>query len=465
MEQERLIGKRFGKYEIIEEIGRGGMGVVYRAREEELNRDVALKVFPLSAMDNAERLNRFQNEARALARVRHPNIVGIHETGVLDSHRFIAMDFIAGHDLARRIRGGLPSIEQSARWMKSIASATATLHEHGIIHRDLKPSNVLMDIDGKPVLTDFGIAKIVSDDSSLTMTGSVFGTPAYMSPEQAMESRDVDEASDVYSLGAILYELLTGRPPFKADSTVDLLLLVTDAEPIPPRKLNPDVPMALQQICLRCLEKKPARRYPSAAALASDLEAYLLGDAPDTLTTHWIDGFQRRTRRQPGLIIRCVVLTVVAGVLQLKQVAAPDLATPAIHYSVLSIIAIWIASAFFFQRLATEKRFAAQARRWWGAADAILFTNILVVGEQASGPELIGYPLLIAAIGLTFDTEAVIITGASSVLAYLYYLSFQDLERSTVHLHLVFLIGLMALTFCIHFQIRRVRALSRYYEN
>ncbi len=268
--------RRFGDYEILQEIARGGMGVVYRARQISLNRTVALKKILSGQLAGEEDLKRFQVEAEASAQLDHVGIVPVYDFGQVDGQYYFSMGFVEGDDLAERIRERPLEAEAAAQMMIKIAQAVGYANAQGVIHRDLKPSNVLLDAQSEPKVTDFGVAKQQGNDSEMTAQGQILGTPSYMPPEQAAGQGDgVDQRSDVYALGAILYALLTGRPPFQAATAMETMIQVLDQDPVPISQLNGTIPRDLETICLKCLQKDPAKRYESAEALAEDLQRYL----------------------------------------------------------------------------------------------------------------------------------------------------------------------------------------------
>ena len=267
---------RFGDYELLEEIGRGGMGIVYRARQVSLNREVALKMILRGQLASDVDRHRFQAEAEAAARLDHPGIVPVYEVRELDGQPYFSMKYVKGCTLSQLLSAGPMPAEEAARLLANVARAIHYAHRQGVLHRDLKPSNILIDDEGQPHVTDFGLAKRVGQAESLTRTGAVLGTPAYMAPEQAAGARgEVGPASDVFSLGSILYHMLTGRPPFQAASPVDTVLMLLEQEVVPPRVLNPKADRDLEMIAMRCLQKPIDLRYDGAAGLADDLEAFL----------------------------------------------------------------------------------------------------------------------------------------------------------------------------------------------
>ncbi len=289
---------RIGAYRVLEEIGRGGMAVVYKAREDNPERIVALKVLLTGCHSGGERRARFRTEADTIARLRHGHIVQVFEAGEHDGLPFLALEFCDGGSLAQRL-GGVPQAPAAAAALvEPLAQALEHAHQAGVIHRDLKPANVLLTADGQPKVSDFGLAK--AERPELTATGAVLGTPSYMAPEQAAGSRTVGPAADVYALGAILYELLTGRPPFQGATALETMEQVRHQEPVPPRRLQPKVPRDLETICLKCLEKEPARRYANAGALADDLARFREGRPVQARPVGAAGRTTRWARRNPG---------------------------------------------------------------------------------------------------------------------------------------------------------------------
>ncbi len=265
-------------YEILEVLGRGGMGIVYKARQTRLDRFVALKMIRAGVGAHSADLVRFEAEARAVAAIDHPNIIKIFEIGEHTGLPYFSIEYLEGGSLARRIDGKPQPVEECARTVEVLARAMDVAHRRGIIHRDLKPANILLAPDGTLKIADFGLAKRLEGESSQTRTGSVLGSPSYMAPEQAMGEAYVGPAADQYALGATLYQLLTGRAPFRGTSVLDTLDMVRTKDPVPPSQLLPRMPRDLETICLKCLEKDPARRYPDVASLADDLRRFRAGE-------------------------------------------------------------------------------------------------------------------------------------------------------------------------------------------
>lgn len=312
-------------YEILGELGRGGMGIVYRARQLSARRIVALKVVRrdlLEAMPDdtrASTLDRFRSEAQTAAHLNHDNLVTVFEVGEHQGMYYYAMRYVEGSSLADMLRDGPLDQQRAAKYLAPIAQVLHEAHRQGILHRDLKPHNILVDAKlDRPLLADFGLAKFVERSSELTHAGELLGTPAYMSPEQATDSTRADALSDVYSLGATLYHLLTGRPPFQAASLTELIRQVTSDEPVSPRRLNPSLDRDLETICLKCLQKEPARRYASSLALAEDLQRYLEGHPIVARPINIVGRVWRYGRRNP----RTAALILLAAALTCYAVAA-----------------------------------------------------------------------------------------------------------------------------------------------
>jgi hypothetical protein len=266
-------------YEILGPLGSGGMGIVYHARQVPLDRPVALKMILAGAHAGRHQLARFRFEAEAIARLQHPHIVQVFEAGERDGWPYLAMEYVDGGSLAQKLNGTPLPPHQGAQLVESLARAVSYAHQRGIIHCDLKPANVLLTEDGTPKITDFGLARRLDGEAGLTQSGSIRGTPSYMAPEQAEgRAKDIGPATDVYALGAVLYELLTGRPPFRAATVLETLDQVRSRPPLSPRCLQPRLPRHLEVICLTCLQKDPRQRYPSAGALAEDLRRFRGGE-------------------------------------------------------------------------------------------------------------------------------------------------------------------------------------------
>ncbi len=305
---------KFGDYELLEEIGRGGQGVVYRARQEGLNRTVALKIIGLGTWATEAHLKRFRREAEAAAGLQHPGIVPIHEVRERDSHCYFSMDFIEGGQLDEVVRHTPISIRQAAELIAKVARTVHYAHEHGILHRDIKPGNILVDQRGEPHLADFGLARLIETESTLTRTKDLMGTPSYMAPEQAVgNNAQITRATDVYGLGAVLYQLLTGHPPFAGGTTYETIKLLLETEPRQPRLLNPKIDRGLSTICIKCLEKDPNRRYPAAAGLAEDLDRWLRHEPIQAKPGGFFTHARKWVRRNPSATVLVALLVALAA--------------------------------------------------------------------------------------------------------------------------------------------------------
>jgi serine/threonine protein kinase len=307
---------RVGQFEVLNEIARGGMGVVYKARHKRLNRVVALKTIrPSLSCSTDVLIKRLRAEAKVVAALDHPNIVPLYEIGEQDGYPYLILKLIPGGNLERHRSRLRRNPRAAVRLMAKVARTVHYAHSHGVLHRDLKPSNILLDLKGAPHVTDFGLARCMEIESSLTQSGLILGTPAYMAPEQAaVRAGDLTEAVDVYGLGAVLYKLLTGRPPFEANTAYEVLELVRERAPSSLRLHNRTIDRNLDAICLKCLEKDPARRYHSAAALSADLERWLAGatvSARRPSSTERIASWYNQNRR--GIAFSAIMVGLVAA--------------------------------------------------------------------------------------------------------------------------------------------------------
>lgn len=499
-----MLPRVFGSYQLISELGRGGMGVVYKARQEDLDRVVAVKMILSSHLASAEQVRRFQAEARAAAKLRHSHIVPIHEVGQCNGQDYFTMEYIEGQSLAQRIEavkkamgpifakrraqteGGSdrsgksesshfsPDVPEAVRILSAIARAVDYLHRQGIVHRDLKPSNILLDAQGEPYLTDFGLAKIFAPDVQRTATGVIAGTPAYMSPEQAAgNAGQTGPAADIYSIGAILYEMLTGQPPFMEENPLDVLLNVLSMDPMLPRRLNPKIPRDLELICLTCLQKSPGERYSSAGELADDLDRFARGEPIKVRPPHPGQRFSGWVRRQPALASRLgglALFYVIAWTNYLRGTINADF-----HIRVSIVLALWVICSIICQRLVESRRWSMAAPFLWGTLDSAFFLLVLLIGDGAASSLVVGYLLLIVASGLWFRVRFVSYMAALSLLSYGilivdYYCiwrPWQDLKSKVPYLnpdrHMIFAVSLIIAALIVAYLVQRVRILSSFY--
>lgn len=458
----------FGPYTLLEEIGRGGMGVVYKAQQKGLDRIVAVKMILASHLASPEQVDRFYAEARAAARLQDPRVVSIHDVGQIHGQHYFAMEYVAGPSLAELLLQGPLQPDAAARLVLTVARTVARLHHQGVVHRDLKPSNILLDNQGQPCVTDFGLAKMLSSDAPNTHTGAIVGTPSYMAPEQAAgRGSAVGPLSDVYSLGAILFELLTGRPPFDQESPLDTLVQVLEGEPPPPTSIRVEIPKSLEQICMRCLEKDPAARYARADDLADDLERFVRGEPVEARRLSLWNRLNRWTRREPALVSRLVTFLLGGLFLQLDQLLLSQF-DRVLNRRILIVLALGTAASLIFQTLLKRDRWSTLARYSWSTADMILFSSLVLFSDALVTPLVGGYLLLISASGLWFRERLVWYTAGLAALSYTALALFAlwiGQESPLLFVAALVLLGIALAGFVTAYQVKRVRALSSFYEN
>jgi eukaryotic-like serine/threonine-protein kinase len=427
--------RTFGGYELLEEVGRGGMGVVHRARQSHIGRTVALKRLLHGASARAEDVARFRAEAESAGRLSHPHIVTVHDVGLVRGQPFLVMQFVEGTTLARRLADGPMPPGEAAALLAPVCRAIQHAHDRGVLHRDLKPSNILIDSSGCPRVVDFGLAKRIDlgADAGLTESGAILGTPSYMAPEQAASRRGaIGPPSDVYGLGAILYQMLTGRPPFQAASPLDTILLVLEQDPVPPRVLNPKADPDLEMVALKCLQKDPELRYPTADALADDLDAYLAGCPVSARSTSFRALASRYLGETPHAALlenwgelwmyHSVALIVLFGFtygLMLRGVTAR---WP--YFAIFTVgLGAWAALFWQLRRRRGPVTFVErQLAHVWGAG--VIGLNLILVAEWLMGlPVMTLAPLLVITNGMLFLIKGGILSGEFYVHGALLFLA------------------------------------------
>jgi eukaryotic-like serine/threonine-protein kinase len=427
----------FSDYEILEELGRGGMGVVYRARQKSLNRIVALKIVLRGATATQADLARFRGEAETAARLNHPNMVPVYEVGQHEGLPYFTMKYVPGTTLAQRLVDGPLSGREAARLLAPVSRAIAAAHQQGVLHRDLKPSNILIDDEGRPYVSDFGLAKRVLSDAveesqdfrlaQLTQTGAILGTPGYMSPEQAAGSRGVlGVSADVYSLGAILYAMLTGRAPFQAASPLDTVMMVLEQDPISPQLLNPRVDRDLEMIALKCLQKPTELRYAAAEQLAADLDAYLANEPISARSSQFRQIVTRAFRETHhaqvlenwGLlwILHAVVLLILCLVTNAFQLSGVTSRWP--YFGLWTVgLSGWAAIFWTIRRRSGPITFIERQIAHVWAGSMVIDTMMYAIEYQLELPVLTLSPMLGPVSAAVFLIKAAMLSGVFYIYA------------------------------------------------
>lgn len=404
-------------YEILDEVDRGGMGIVYRARHKELNRIVALKIIRSGEFANEIERARFRREAQIAAQLVHPGIVPIYEIGERNNLIYYTMAFVEGCPLLELARSPTLSIAAKVQLVYQLTKALEYAHGQGVAHRDIKPSNILIDQHGSPILIDFGLAKSTHTESDITQSGAMLGTPSYMAPEQIQHHHDHDlRLSDIYSLGVVLYHLLVGRPPFVGPTSFDIMLQLKDRQPVRPSRLNRQVDRELDTICLRAMEKIPSERYATAAEFGRDLERWIHGSAVSSPTkSTWIRWI-RWWKQEPGLVSHAVAISVVILVVVLSHLLGYSLA----HLPTqLAVLLTWLLLCFPLQRWILQSKDTHVPAILWGLIDLACVSWLIATAGPPRSLLLVAYPLMITASALFYRTRFVILMTTACILAFL----------------------------------------------
>jgi serine/threonine-protein kinase len=434
-------------YEILDEVDRGGMGIVYRARHKELNRIVALKTIRSGEFANGNEIARFRREAQIAAQLVHPGIVPIYEIGERNNLIYYTMAFVEGCPLLELARSPTLSIAAKVQLVYQLTQALQYAHGQGVAHRDIKPSNILIDLHGSPILIDFGLAKSTHAESDLTQTGAMLGTPSYMAPEQIQYHHDHDlRLSDIYSLGAVFYYLLVGRPPFVGPTNFDIMLQLKDRQPVRPSRLNRQVDRELDTICLRAMEKIPSERYTTAAEFGQDLERWINGSAVSSPTkSPWIRWI-RWWKQEPGLVSHAVAICVVILVVLMSHLLGYSLA----HLPTqLTVLLTWLLICFPLQRWILQSKDTTVPAILWGLIDLFCVSWLIATAGPPRSLLLVAYPLMITASALFYRTRFVILMTTACILAFLVLTGLIEdpsFERASFRILFVCFLGIQCLT-------------------
>jgi serine/threonine-protein kinase len=434
-------------YEILDEVDRGGMGIVYRAKHKELNRIVALKIIRSGEFANGNEIARFRREAQIAAQLVHPGIVPIYEIGERNNLIYYTMAFVEGSPLLELARSPTLSIAAKVQLVYQLTQALQYAHGQGVAHRDIKPSNILLDLHGSPILIDFGLAKSTHAESDLTQTGAMLGTPSYMAPEQIQYHQDHDlRLSDIYSLGAVFYYLLVGRPPFVGPTNFDIMLQLKDRQPVCPSRLNRQVDRELDTICLRAMEKIPSERYTTAAEFGQDLERWINGSAVSSPTkSPWIRWI-RWWKQEPGLVSHAVAICVVILVVLMSHLLGYSLA----HLPTqLTVLLTWLLICFPLQRWILQSKDTTVPAILWGLIDLFCVSWLIATAGPPRSLLLVAYPLMITASALFYRTRFVILMTTACILAFLVLTGLIEdpsFERASFRILFVCFLGIQCLT-------------------
>ena len=459
--------KSFGNYELIEEIARGGMGVVYRARHKRLNRLVAVKMILSGRFASPTEVRRFIQEVETAASLDHPNIVPVYEIGEHESQPFYSMKLVQGESLAQHSIKISKDMVSIARIMATVARAIHYAHVRGFLHRDIKPSNIMVDTDGTAYIMDFGLSINMNCNLNLSGSGAIMGTPSYMSPEQATgQKMPLTERIDIYSLGAVLYELMVGRPPFRSQTVLETLIQVMEREPSLPSQIVRGIPDDLEAICMKCLCKSPDERYQSADELACDLEKFAKGENLNLRPKGVLMKIRQWTRRSPDLAARFGGFLLFGTFVQINYYlnTVPNANS---RFLVSLITILWGMGAYGFHLMLKREKNVESVRMLWLGSEVVLLTVILGIQNNPQSMGVVIYPLLIAASGLWYRENIVWkITGLSAI-AYsaLIFNFFMRNEAATLPSSANIVMGSLFITgFVVSQQVKRLWAISSYYE-
>lgn len=454
-----------GDYEVLEEIDRGGMGVVYRARHKPLDRTVALKVIRSGELARQEEIDRFLSEAEAAAGLSHPGIVPIHEIGTMHGLVFYTMAYIEGKSLAQLVESKELTPLDAVKIVHKLCDAVDYAHSRGVYHRDLKPANVLVNDQGQPIIIDFGLAKMEYRNDSLTATGQILGTPAYMAPEYAAGKCDtVGPELDVYSLGAILYCLCAGQPAFSGPSPFDVLMQVLDRRPALPSRSNKQVTRQIDYVCMRSLEKDPSERYRTAKELAKDLERVIADQPIDVPKIDWTQRLANWWQREPTLVAHVAGIGATTLIVLIAHLIRNEESQP-FPYRMLLLLG-WLVLSYVLQFWVNRSSSRHLPILCWLSIDVFIYTTLITFAGEPRSVLLIGYPMMIVASSLFYQRRFVFTTTVLSCVGFAVLgVLFPKSDFPKWDFSLIFLCGLAVICLCLLSIIRRVRGLSRFYDH